>query len=287
MQLEDELSPSAGTGLAFSEHRVSNRHDGQHSHYDEGHGGVQHGEGAEGEEGEGPWLLSYADMVTLLMCFFILFFQANKKNGKYDEQQKVLARLKKLVTEVKQDENAEDESPSSSSDSPSSVSLDTVFALGHTSPNTVEIVLLTSNMFVAGLAEVTPDGRASIEAVADNLQTLPSDSLIEIEGHTDSVPIHKGRFIDNWELSAARAISVLRILEKEGIAVNRMRAIGLAHYRPLVPERDSRGFSILSNQALNRRVVIRLKMNPDRNKKGILDTKIRPSLDRGSTKSNP
>jgi chemotaxis protein MotB len=257
MPLDDDVEDSATHGAIPLDHSSGKNHDHHAQGHAEDHGESHH---EEGEEGEGPWLLSYADMVTLLMCFFILFFQTDKSTGKFNEPQKLLARLKTLVSDEVEDEKSDDQPPPTLENAPSSVALDTVFALGHTSPDTVELVLLTNNMFLPGSAEMTGSGYGTLEAVAVNIKTMPSNSIIEIEGHTDSVPINNGKFKDNWELSSGRATAVLRVLEKKGIPANRMRVIGLAHFHPLVPEKDSRGFPILSNQAINRRIVIRLRM---------------------------
>ncbi len=232
---------------------------GHHSQLSSYHRSGSH---EEAEESEGPWLLSYADMVTLLMCFFILFFETEKKTGKFDEPQKVLQRLKSLVTITNLESESTDEPMPTQTNEKSQTNLETVFALGHSAPNTLDIVLLTTSMFKPGLAEMTRDGIATIEAVTNNIKMMSDTSLIEVEGHTDSSPIKGSRFADNWELSTARATSVVRLLEKNGLPPSRMRASGLAHFQPLVPERDQRGFAILTNQAINRRIVIRLRLKP-------------------------
>ncbi len=264
MQRDGHAQKLSAKGMSF-DGEAEDGHDAAHA---KGHGGGHHHAGGHHEEEEGgePWLLSYADMVTLLMCFFILFFQVEKSTGKYDEPQKVLARLKMLVgsntTADKAALDADENRAPTPQDPTSSLNLDAVFALGQTEPNTIEIVMLTSNMFVPGLAKLTADGMAAIEAVARQLQTMPGDALLEVEGHTDSDPIKNSKFFDNWELSSERATSVVRVLAKMGIDPHRMRAAGLAHFQPLVPDRDDRGFAILSNQAMNRRIVVRLKMKP-------------------------
>jgi chemotaxis protein MotB len=86
-------------------------------------------------------------------------------------------------------------------------------------------------LFASGQAELMYEGMLLISQLMEILQQFQGE--ISVEGHTDNVPINTARFPSNWELSSARAISVLLFLEQEGIADTRMRAIGYADTRPL------------------------------------------------------
>jgi len=77
---------------------------------------------------------------------------------------------------------------------------------------------------------------------------LESDYPISVEGHTDNVPIRSQRFPSNWDLSSARASTVIRFLQQQGVAVGRMRAVGYADTVPLVPNDTDEG------RGTNRRV---------------------------------
>lgn len=77
---------------------------------------------------------------------------------------------------------------------------------------------------------------------------LESDYPISVEGHTDNVPIRSQRFPSNWDLSSARASTVIRFLQEQGVAVGRMRAIGYADTVPLVANDTNQG------RSTNRRV---------------------------------
>ncbi|MFN3830097.1 MAG: OmpA family protein [Tepidimonas ignava] len=107
-------------------------------------------------------------------------------------------------------------------------------------------------LFSAGEAELTPAGRAVIDRLLPTINRLP-DYTIVVEGHTDNVPIQTVRFPSNWELSAARAGSVVRHLEARGINPTRLRATGYADTRPIAPNDTP------ANRALNRRVEITLE----------------------------
>ena len=71
-------------------------------------------------------------------------------------------------------------------------------------------------------------------------------------------PIHTARFPSNWELSAGRATGVVRFFIDEGMQTHRLKAAGFAETRPKVPNRDAQGAPISENQAINRRVLIRV-----------------------------
>lgn len=92
----------------------------------------------------------------------------------------------------------------------------------------------------------------SLEGLAVLRRLIPvfkdSDYAITVEGHTDSVPVRGGRYASNWELSGARAGSVVRYLEANGIGSSRLRAIGYADTRPLAGNDSDKG------RAANRRV---------------------------------
>lgn len=96
-------------------------------------------------------------------------------------------------------------------------------------------------LFASGQAELMYEGMVLISQLTEILQQFPGE--ISVEGHTDNIPINTARFPSNWELSSARAISVLLFLEQEGIADTRMRAIGYADTRPLQPNDTAEGRS--------------------------------------------
>jgi chemotaxis protein MotB len=106
-------------------------------------------------------------------------------------------------------------------------------------------------LFASGQAELMYEGMMLISRLTGILNDFGGD--VSVEGHTDNIPINTARFPSNWELSSARAISVVRFLEQEGIASTRMRAIGYAETRPLQPNDTAQ------NRAANRRVELILR----------------------------
>ena len=115
-------------------------------------------------------------------------------------------------------------------------------------------------LFPPGGAELSEAGKAEIAKIAAILRNISSDIpagidwVIRVDGHTDNVPIINGaEFADNWELSQARALSVVRFMASEqGIPPNRLAANGFGEYQPLDP-RNTR-----EARAKNRRIELKI-----------------------------
>lgn len=115
-------------------------------------------------------------------------------------------------------------------------------------------------LFDPGRVELSPEGQAGVAGVGAILRTIIADIppgidwVIRVDGHTDTVPLSgQGAFADNWELSQARALSVVRyLIEREGIPPERLAANGFGEFQPLV-----RG-DTAEARAQNRRIEIKL-----------------------------
>jgi len=94
-------------------------------------------------------------------------------------------------------------------------------------------------LFKSASADLGAEGRTYLAALAHTLQEvsnkIPKDLkwILRIDGHTDRIPIHNEIFASNWELSTARAVSVVRFLSQKGIPKNRMAAAGFSKYHPI------------------------------------------------------
>jgi chemotaxis protein MotB len=97
-------------------------------------------------------------------------------------------------------------------------------------PGAVNLEISDSILFTPASAALSPAGLALLEQLADILRTLPYS--VSVEGHTDNVPIHTPRYPSNWELSSARAAMVTRKLIAQGVASDRLRAVGYGDTRP-------------------------------------------------------
>lgn len=109
-------------------------------------------------------------------------------------------------------------------------------------------------LFDSGKVEVKPAGREALKDVASVLATI-SDRKLQVVGHTDNNPIQTERYPSNWELSAARAISVVRFLVGAGIKAEALSAAGHSEYDPVAPNDSDEG------RAKNRRIEIVLQPN--------------------------
>jgi chemotaxis protein MotB len=115
-------------------------------------------------------------------------------------------------------------------------------------------------LFDSGQVEIKPEGLAVLKKVVDILIPV-SDKIIRVEGHTDNVPIKGGlakRYPTNWELSAARAITVTRYLENEGLDPALLSAAAFGEYQPVADNATPEG------RAKNRRIAIVLLPREER-----------------------
>lgn len=111
------------------------------------------------------------------------------------------------------------------------------------------VELASDILFASGSAGLSPDGKAALLDVATVLATIP-DRHFQVEGHTDNVPIKTERFPSNWELGAARAITVVQTLTEGGVPVVRLSAASFSENRPVVANDSA------EHKAANRRIEI-------------------------------
>lgn len=118
-------------------------------------------------------------------------------------------------------------------------------------------VLQSAILFPAGSAELTPEGRREITVLAETLhfvaRRIPKDLawILRVDGHADKMPIHSS-FVSNWELSTARATTVVKALIAAGIDPHHLAATGFSDYQPLDPHDTPEAY------ARNRRIEFRL-----------------------------
>ena len=117
--------------------------------------------------------------------------------------------------------------------------------------NTGQITVTLDNaiLFSSGKATLK-GGTRELDLVISTIKSNYSGKMIEVVGHTDTDPIKKSGWKDNWELSAARALSVVRYLAKQGLPSSKLTAGGAGSARPVAPNSSSAG------KAKNRRVEI-------------------------------
>ena len=105
---------------------------------------------------------------------------------------------------------------------------------------------------------MTQAGQEEIKALAATLKGIAADIpqdvnwILRVDGHADKLPVSRGAFASNWELSAQRAINVVKLLVEEGVPANRLAATGFGEFQPLDPAETQAGY------ARNRRIELRL-----------------------------
>jgi len=218
------------------------------------------------------WLNTYGDMVTLLLTFFIMLFAYSTldaarfealvlslqgslgvlDSGMTISDDPVVSGRESPFGEIYQRSLVADETTRSLFDALRALQerydLYDVVAIESTERGIV-IHFTDRVLFDTGRAEIKPEAREVLQAVAVELAKLPHH--IRVEGHTDNVPIHNERFPSNWELSTARAVTVLRFLiQVGGLDPERLSAVGYGEYRPIASNDTPEG------RARNRRVDI-------------------------------
>jgi chemotaxis protein MotB len=119
------------------------------------------------------------------------------------------------------------------------------------------VVEMASNiLFDVGKADLSDEGEAALTELAKVLMTIP-DRNFQVAGHTDNVPIESKKFPSNWELSTARAVTVVKYLQEAGVDPVHLSASGYAEYLPAQPNDTETG------RSANRRIEITLMPNLD------------------------
>ncbi|MDZ4296762.1 MAG: flagellar motor protein MotD [Moraxellaceae bacterium] len=121
-------------------------------------------------------------------------------------------------------------------------------------PYSLEVEIKTDLLFASGTASLSPRAADIIRRLAEPLQHFQNQ--IKVEGHTDNMPINTVTFPSNWELSAARAATVVHLLTKSGINSERLMVVGYGEHRPIASNGSAEG----RNQ--NRRVLMIIMGSP-------------------------
>lgn len=239
----------------------------------------------EAPENHDRWLVSYADFITLLFAFFVVMYAISTvSEGKYRVLSDSLVSAFRSVSV-----NTEGAALVTVPDAPSlrrvasprkpskadelrkharekmrSVARDLLAALGPLADDgrvrvseTAKGVTLEINasvLFAPGEARVDGSAAKPLRAVAAIL--APTEFPLTIEGHTDTTPIGTPQFPSNWELSAVRASSVVRLFIEAGMAPRRLTAAGYGEHRPVASNDSAEG------RARNRRVTLLIE-SPD------------------------
>ena len=191
------------------------------------------------------WVVSYADLVTMLLALFMVLFAVSQNVTKY--QAKMIAEHHLNIPEniaAEQMEQLEE--------------LRVLFSEKISENQSVTflkegrgLVLRLNNsvIFDEGSAIIKNDALKTIDEIVDTISKI--DNNVLVEGHTDSTPINNEKFPSNWELSTARATNIIAyMLKSKKVEPKRLSAVGYGEYMPIADNTSSGG------RLLNRRVDI-------------------------------
>lgn len=245
---------------------------------------------AEEHENHERWLVSYADFITLLFAFFVVMYSISSVNeGKYRVLSDSLASAFKpsrdglpiklssplrppiidrdIITMQRQQVNVKNKYPEEAAGPKATLkdkqNLDKVSAEIEKNLKSlidkdqvkvvkndlwVEIEIKSNILFTSGSAELSAAAIPVLHQIADILK--PTDNQIQVEGFTDNIPIDTDEFPSNWELSAARAASVVHLFSRQGVDPSRLSAVGNGQYKPTASNDTAEG------RRKNRRIAV-------------------------------
>ena len=210
----------------------------------------------DSHEEDQEWLLTYSDMITLLLAFFAVLIAVSYVDLNLWEQMK-----QGLRSEINKQENVQTPLAEVKKDLDEKLSEEREAELVDITLDREGIKLFfnSSSFYNSGEANLLPTGQQIIDKVTLAMNDLGYYKFkVDVEGHSDNVPINTPVYPSNWELSVARASGVVKYFIQEGIEPERIKASGYADTKPIVPHVDEAGNDIVENRALNRRIVIRI-----------------------------
>ncbi|MBI1425380.1 MAG: flagellar motor protein MotD [Gammaproteobacteria bacterium] len=220
------------------------------------------------------WLVSYADFITLLFAFFVVMYAISSVNdGKYrvlsDTLVEAFKTPPKAIVPIQVGQPVDGQSPAAETSVgvPKPIRVEPVPAeqppqhhmiqlanrikrnlqplidkqLIKVTSNKlwVEVEINTSILYSSGSAELELEAFDPLKKLAGMLQRLPN--YIDVEGYTDNLPINNSVYPSNWELSAARAASVVQLFIKNGVDPDHLSVIGYGEYRPIADNKTVEG----------------------------------------------
>lgn len=206
------------------------------------------------------WITTFGDLMSLMLCFFLLLYTiAMQKDGESD-MQKVLEEIRTGFNDtIKKVEKQEAPPVVDVEKQEIAKKIEDIivekkledFVHVVIEEKKIKIILKQPVVFRSGSARLKKSFKSVLGDIGGVIKTIPHP--IFIEGHTDNVPIRTKKYESNWQLSFARTYSIIKYLQKvEKIPPSRLSGTGYGEYRPLVPN-DSK-----ENRAKNRRIELNI-----------------------------
>lgn len=206
----------------------------------------------EDEDISAFWLITYSDMVTLLLSFFLLMYSFSVLSAERKEQ--LVSELNTVSDNRIRRERPREDLEQAAREIAAQFQKDQAFV--ENTETEVTVGLSSEVTFASGDDALSDGARAALERAASILAKLPN--VVRLEGHTDAVPVRGGRFSSNWHLSAARAQRVVRLFLAAGLAPSRLEVVGYGDARPRGSNATPEG------RAQNRRIEIKILKKADR-----------------------
>ena len=236
--------------------------------------------GHEEPESTERWLLTYADLITLLLGLFVILYAMSKiDQGKYQEVAIALSQtfggktilsgqggITPMPASSSQDGTDNNDQASSGSEQnelseqikktlEQYIQSSKVSVIGSSEGLTIH--LLETLLFETGSDQIKPEARKVLDKLSNLIINLPNN--IKVEGHTDNVPISTLQFPSNWHLSIARSLKTAYYMIQKGVNPQKISIVGNSEYKPLNPNDTP------EKRAKNRRVdivIMKLEKNP-------------------------
>lgn len=226
----------------------------------------------------GRWLISYADFITLMFAFFVVMYAISSVNeGKYkvlsEAMEGIFAQPEKSMKPIPVGQEPVRGTEAGAGGQEGEIEKEPLVRIAdevrdqfssllgdgqlqvRANEMWLELELSSSLLFPVGDAVPRQEGFDIVEKIAKIL--APYDNPIQVEGFTDNLPIRTALYPTNWELSAARAASIVRMMVMDGVAPERLAAVGYGEYQPVASNETAEG------RAKNRRVVLIISRNTE------------------------
>jgi len=213
------------------------------------------------------WIVTYGDLVTLVLTFFILLFSFSQTDivkfqqvmtsmqgalGILEGGQQLIAQDAGPAIQDSEMQTAGQKQKQQQTQRQIDQAIKDMKMEGRMSTlidrRGLVIRVVDTALFDSGSADIRPEARQMLTNVVQIIKDVPND--VQIEGHTDNVPINTFRFPSNWELSSARASSVIRAFVQMGVNPKKLSAAGYGEYYPVAPNDSA------ANRQKNRRIDI-------------------------------
>jgi len=208
------------------------------------------------DAGAQSWYISWADLTTLLLTYFIVLFTFSTiSTTKFMEATSSIQRAFRIPITVDLPVRPDLEGDRQAQEIQNLIDREELVGIfPQDYGDRIVLTMEADFAFTLWRAELSPQGMRTLERLVPVLQKAPGE--IRVEGHTcDTPPALGSPYADNWELSTARAVRVVQTLIGLGLPAGKVGGAGYADQRPLVPNQDE------SNRARNRRVELVIEKN--------------------------